>query len=156
MYSSAERVAVWAPRLGAVPHKRGVRVCVWAPNAGRVELIVEHPHHRIPYPLERQPDGVFSGSAPGLTAGARYRFSLDGGPGLPDPASRHQPDGVHGPSMVIDASSFVWTDSAWRGVPREDAVIYELHVGTFSPEGTFAGVTSRLDHLVGLGITAIE
>ena len=75
---------------------------------------------------------------------------------MPDPASRYNPDDVHGASEVIDPAAFDWQDTAWRGRPWEEAVVYELHVGTFSPEGTFAGVIERLDYLVELGVTALE
>jgi malto-oligosyltrehalose trehalohydrolase len=92
----------------------------------------------------------------GAAAGTRYRFVLADGTCVPDPASRHQPEGVHGASEVIDPSSYAWTDAEWRGRPWEEAVIYELHVGTFTPEGTFRAIIERLDHLVELGVTAIQ
>ena len=75
---------------------------------------------------------------------------------MPDPASRHQPEDVHGSSEVIDPSSYMWRDIAWRGRPWEEAVLYELHIGAFTPEGTFRAAIDRLDHLVSLGVTAIE
>ena len=90
------------------------------------------------------------------TPGSRYRFRIDGELEVPDPASRFNPEDVHGPSEVVDPRAFEWRDDAWRGRPWHEAVIYELHVGTFTPEGTFAGVEKRLDHLAELGITAIE
>jgi len=89
-------------------------------------------------------------------AGTRYRFRIDDGQEVPDPASRYNPEDVHGPSEVIDPNAFDWRDGSWRGLPWEEAVLYEVHVGTFSPEGTFAGVEARLDYLSGLGVTAIE
>ena len=89
-------------------------------------------------------------------AGSRYRYRIDGKTEVPDPASRRNPDDIHGPSEVIDPAAFEWDDDAWRGRPWHEAVVYELHVGTFSPEGTFAGVETKLDHLVELGVTAIE
>ena len=88
--------------------------------------------------------------------GSRYRFQIDGGLLVPDPASRANPDDVHGASRVVDPLAFDWDDGDWRGRPWEEAVIYELHVGTFTPQGTFAGVQSKLDHLRELGVTAIE
>ena len=90
------------------------------------------------------------------TTGTRYKFQIDGGPEVPDPASRFQPQDVHGPSEVVDAASFEWEDQNWRGQPWEEAVIYELHVGTFTPEGTFAALEQRLDYLAELGVTAVE
>ena len=101
-------------------------------------------------------DGWFSGFIEGIGAGARYRLRLDGGDVVPDPASRAQPDGVHEPSEVVDPSPFRWTDEGWRGVLLEEMVIHELHVGTFTPEGTFDAAIQRLDELVELGVTAIE
>ena len=89
-------------------------------------------------------------------AGTRYRFALPDGLRVPDPASRHQPEDVHGLSEVIDPSSYAWRDIAWRGRPWEEAVLYELHIGAFTPEGTFRAAIDRLDHLVSLGVTAIE
>ena len=99
--------------------------------------------------------GYFAAGAADIPAGQRYGFRLDGGALRPDPASRWQPEGVHQPSAVWDAS-FAWTDGSWSGVPRNDLVIYELHVGTFTPEGTFAAVIPRLGQLKELGVTAIE
>jgi malto-oligosyltrehalose trehalohydrolase/4-alpha-glucanotransferase len=88
--------------------------------------------------------------------GSHYQFVLPDGLKVPDPASRHQPEDVHGPSEVIDPAAYRWRDSAWRGRPWHEAVVYELHIGTFTPEGTFEAAISKLDHLVSLGITAIE
>jgi maltooligosyltrehalose trehalohydrolase len=88
--------------------------------------------------------------------GARYKYRLDGGDSFPDPASRYQPDGVHGPSQVVDPAAFTWTDSDWQGIPLDDLVIYELHVGTATPEGTFDALIERLDDIRQLGATAIE
>jgi len=99
--------------------------------------------------------GYFSGFVPGLEAGALYTYLLDGHLERPDPASRCQPQGVHGPSQV-PVSSHAWQDSAWRGRALADFIIYELHVGTFSPSGTFAGVKEELDYLCELGVTALE
>jgi malto-oligosyltrehalose trehalohydrolase len=88
--------------------------------------------------------------------GSRYRFVLPDGLHVPDPASRFQPEDVHGPSEVIDPAAHRWSDAAWRGRPWAEAVVYELHIGTFTPEGSFRGAIGRLDHLVALGVTAIE
>jgi malto-oligosyltrehalose trehalohydrolase len=89
-------------------------------------------------------------------AGTRYRFRIDGSVLVPDPASRFQPDDVHGPSEVVDPRAHAWSDAGWTGLPPERLVFYELHVGTFTPAGTFSGVTEKLDHLASLGVTAIE
>ncbi len=101
-------------------------------------------------------DGWFELTTAEARAGSRYRYRIDGKIEVPDPASRRNPEDVHGPSEVMDPCAFKWNDDGWRGRPWHEVVIYELHVGTFSPEGTFAGVTSKLDHLVDLGVTAIE
>jgi maltooligosyltrehalose trehalohydrolase len=156
MDGSAIRIAAWQPSLGAVPADQGGKFSVWAPDAVRVDLIIEHDGFTVTRPLSRREDGTFTGWQPDLTPGTRYRFSLDGRAGLPDPASRWQPDGVHGASAFVDPTEFVWADGEWSGVRREDLIIYELHVGTFTPEGTFAGVEAQLGYLAALGVTAIE
>jgi maltooligosyltrehalose trehalohydrolase len=92
----------------------------------------------------------------GLSAGTDYAFSLDGGPPRPDPRSRRQPYGVHGPSHVVDTGAWSWRSDRWQGLHLPSAVLYELHIGTFSPDGTFAGAIERLDHLVDLGVTAVS
>jgi maltooligosyltrehalose trehalohydrolase len=106
--------------------------------------------------LARGPDGVFEGVLAGLEAGARYRYRLDGAAERPDPVSRSQPDGVHGPSRVVDPAALPWTDAGWRGVPVPDLRVYELHVGTFTEEGTFDAAIPHLPALRDLGLTAIE
>jgi malto-oligosyltrehalose trehalohydrolase len=133
-----------------------VRFRLWAPADRRVALVLESPSgtERV-LPLEKRPDGWVDFTTDEAQAGSRYRFSIDG-ERVPDPASRCNPQGVHGPSEVIDPEAFDWTDTQWRAPPWRDAVIYELHVGTFTPEGTFAGVARKLEHLQRLGVTAIE
>jgi maltooligosyltrehalose trehalohydrolase len=125
---------------------------VWAPNARRVELELDQRGHFEP--MSAEGDGYFALSA-SARAGSAYRFRLDGERERPDPASRLQSDGVHGPSRVVDLS-YDWQDAAWRGVPLWQYAIYELHVGTFSAKGTFAGVVPELARLKELGITALE
>lgn len=128
---------------------------VWAPRCERVDLMLLDPA-RGAIPLQPRPRGYFELQLDGVTAGTRYKFRLNGEKERPDPASRFQPEGVHGPSQVIDLKAFSWTDSHWRGISLEDYIFYELHVGTFTPEGTFAAVIPRLDDLKALGITAVE
>jgi len=99
--------------------------------------------------------GWWAGGEP-LPAGVDYRFSIDGAAPLPDPRSPFQPEGVHGPSRTVDHAAHAWTDADWRGAELADAVLYELHVGTFTPQGTFDAVAQRLGHLVELGVTAVE
>jgi maltooligosyltrehalose trehalohydrolase len=124
---------------------------VWAPYARTVELCLGA--ERVG--LEPQDGGWWAGG-PHLQAGDRYAFSVNGGPPRPDPRSESQPDGVHEPSAVVDHHSHVWDDADWRGLELAGAVLYELHVGTFTPAGTFDGVVERLEHLVALGVDAIE
>ena len=101
-------------------------------------------------------EGLFTRVVSGAGAGTRYRLSPDGRGPFPDPASRFQPRGVHGPSQVIDPGAFQWTDQHWAGCPLEELVLYELHVGTFTPAGTFVAAIEKLPHLTRLGVTAIE
>jgi malto-oligosyltrehalose trehalohydrolase len=125
---------------------------LWAPSAREVQLCLEaHPPRLVP----RGGDGIYETIAI-APAGTRYHWRIDGEIDVPDPASRYNPGDVHGDSAVIDPHAYEWRDDKWRGRPWDEAVIYELHVGAFSPEGTFAGVEQRLDHLADLGITAIE
>ncbi len=108
-------------------------------------------------PLEAAADGYYEGFAPKAGAGTLYRFELDDDPvRYPDPASRFQPKGPHGPSQVVDPAAFRWTDGSWRGVTREGQVIYEMHLGTFSEEGTWQGAQKQLPELAALGITLLE
>lgn len=128
--------------------------CVWANKAQSVTLVLESPEVRR-VPMQRTPDGYHTVTVEGVGVGARYRYDLDGRVQRPDPASRSQPDGVHGASAV-SAPNFAWTDGAWRGLPMDDYIFYEVHVGTFTPEGTFEAVIAHLPDLVALGVTAIE
>jgi maltooligosyltrehalose trehalohydrolase len=149
--------APWRPSLGGWVEPGGARFRVWAPEARAVGLVVEHgPGAPRREPLARAEDGTFGGFIAGLRAGDRYRYEVDDRGPFPDPASRFQPEGVHGPSELVDPSGFAWPDDEWHGVRPEDVVFYELHVGTFSPEGTFDGVTRRLPLLKDLGVTAVE
>jgi maltooligosyltrehalose trehalohydrolase len=125
---------------------------VWAPRPERVELVLEGERR----PMTAVPGGWWRAEVDDAPAGTRYGFSLDGGPARPDPRSHHQPEGVDGPSAVVDHSAFEWHDGGWRGIALPGAVLYELHIGTFSPEGTFDGAVARLDHLVALGVDAVE
>jgi maltooligosyltrehalose trehalohydrolase len=146
----------WQPTLGAVPEEHGARFQVWAPLAQSIELVLEKPAFAPRVFLRKNSDGTFSGFVPAVRAGDRYRFRVDGRGPFPDPASRYQPQGVHGPSEVIDPNRFPWSDAAWRGVDLDGLVLYELHVGTFTQTGTFSGVTERLGYLAELGVTAVE
>ena len=134
----------------------GVRFRLWAPAAHAVTLCLESGRESRTLPMEAQPDGWFGLTAGVARAGTRYRFRIDGGLEVPDPASRYQPQDAHGPSEVIDPLAFEWSDGGWCGRPWQQAVLYELHVGAFSRQGGFAGVQNRLDRLADLGVTAIE
>ncbi len=125
---------------------------VWAPRADRVE--VDLSGRRVP--MRVGPQGWHEVDVADAGPGTDYAFVLDGSDPLPDPRSPSQPCGVHVPSRLVDHSAFAWSDDGWRGFHLPSAVIYELHVGTFSPEGTFDGAIARLDHLVDLGVTAVE
>ncbi|MDH5275726.1 MAG: alpha-amylase family glycosyl hydrolase, partial [Gammaproteobacteria bacterium] len=143
--------------FGAELHgTEGVRFRLWAPGAKNVDLVLPDAATPRELPMPRLDGGWFELVAAQAGAGSRYAFRIDNSLIVPDPASRSNPEDVHGPSVVIDPESFAWKDDGWRGRPWHEAVIYELHVGTFSPEGTFAGVERRLDHLVELGVTVIE
>jgi maltooligosyltrehalose trehalohydrolase len=155
---SSSLVARWHPTLGAVPDGRRTtfRVCATTPRA--LALVIEDaqgtPVREVP--MSRERGRVFAAHVDGAAGGTRYRYRIDGGTALPDPASRSQPLGVHGPSEVVDWSEFEWTDDGWRGIALDDLVIYELHVGAFTPEGSFDGVARQLPYLAALGINAIE
>ncbi|OGU13234.1 MAG: malto-oligosyltrehalose trehalohydrolase [Geobacteraceae bacterium GWC2_53_11] len=142
--------------MGATPLPDGsTRFRVWGPRAEKIEVIMPG-SGRTSALLNPEGTGYFSGTIAGIGAGDRYRYLLDDTLERPDPASRFQPKGVHGPSQIVDPNSYQWHDNGWCGIPLEEYLIYELHVGTFTPPGTFDGVISRLDYLVELGITAVE
>jgi maltooligosyltrehalose trehalohydrolase len=125
---------------------------VWAPLRGRVEVVLGGRH----LPMESVAGGWWARRAEEAGPGTDYAFSLDGGPPRPDPRSAFQPEGIDGPSRVVDHSAFAWADGGWRGVPLPGSVLYECHIGTFSAEGTFDGAIEHLGHLAGLGIDVIE
>jgi maltooligosyltrehalose trehalohydrolase len=138
--------------FGAEPAPGGVRFRLWAPRAATVALRLEGVGDLS---MTAEAGGWFERSTDAARAGSRYRFVVDG-EAVPDPASRCQPDDVRGPSEVIDSRSYDWQDTGWTGRRWDEIVLYELHTGTFSEHGDFAGIAGRLDHLVELGITAIE
>lgn len=136
----------------------GAHARVWAPRRASVELIAYDAAGTVAgsVPLAAEGNGYFSGNASGISAGTLYRFRLDGGDSFPDPASRFQPDGPHGPSQVVDPSTFKWTDAKWSGLKLDGQIISEIHIGTFTSEGTFRAAIAKLELLADLGITAIE
>jgi len=139
--------------LGASAHGDGATFRVWAPRCEKVDVVVEG---RRAEAMARAADGMYEVTVPDVQPGTRYQYRLDGQRYRPDPASRFQPDGVHGPSAVVDPEAFAWTDRSFRGHPLADLVFYELHVGTFTAAGTFEGAISHLGRLVDLGVTAVE
>ncbi len=147
--------AAWELRFGTCPQEDGSTVFrVWAPRAESLALKVLGAEPRT-FPLERAGGGIFEARVEGVAAGADY-FYVVGGNERPDPVSRSQPAGVHGPSRVVAPEEFAWADENWKGIALRDYVVYELHVGTFTPEGTFEAVIPKLAHLKALGVTAIE
>ena len=141
--------------VGAEPEAGGgVDFRLWAPLCHEVAVEIEGLDPALMTPAA---DGYFSCRVRQARAGMRYRFRLDrDDKALPDPASRYQPDGPHGPSQIVDPDSFVWSDGAWRGVAREQLIVYELHVGTFTPAGDWQSAARELPALAELGITCIE
>ncbi len=146
-------------RLGATPLSDGrCRFVVWAPAASRVELRIvpsEGRQNERLVPMEAAAKGYFQVEMEDAVSGDRYTYRLDGSKNRPDPASRFQPEGVHGPSQITQPD-FAWTDAAWKGHRLEGYVLYELHVGAFTPQGTFDAIIPRLNELRDLGITALE
>jgi maltooligosyltrehalose trehalohydrolase len=138
--------------FGALVEPAGVRFRLWAPDCGEVLL---HLPGRADQLMHKREDGWAELVVPGIGAGARYGFRI-GDLTVPDPASRHQPDDVHHLSEVIDPAAYEWGDGEWRGRSWDEAVIYELHVGTFTEPGTFLAAIAKLDYLADLGITAVE
>ena len=132
------------------------RFRIWAPGCARVELALEKARSTARHAMAALADGWHEAVVRGAPAGTAYRFVPEGATPVPDPASRFNRQGVHGPSEVIDPTAFPWVHREWVGRPWEEATIYEMHVGTFTPEGTFAAARERLADLAALGITAIE
>jgi maltooligosyltrehalose trehalohydrolase len=140
--------------LGALRIDGATRFRLWAPDATRVEVVLENSNERLN--LSRSADGYFTGEFKKISAGSLYKYAIDGKGPWPDPCSRFQPEGVHGPSMVIEADRFEWTDSKWQGAQLAGQVIYEMHIGTFTPEGTFDAAIGKLEYLRDLGVSMLE
>ncbi len=144
-------------RHGAVGLPGGaVRWRVWAPRARTVELVLIDGDRRQAHAMTREADATFSHIERAVPENQLYAYRLDGGAERPDPCSLWQPHGVHGPSALVRPERFLWSDRSWEGVRRADLVFYELHVGTFTPDGTFAAAIPRLPDLKELGVTALE
>ncbi len=139
--------------LGAILTEGTARFRVWAPDAQRIDVVFQD-GERSSFALSRGDGGYFTGT---IGASCRlYKYRVDATGPWPDPCSRFQPQGVHGPSQLVDPSAFGWTDQHWVGRSIERQVLYELHIGAFTPEGTFAAATARLEHLLDLGVTTVE
>ncbi len=141
-------------RPGVTLNSNEAEVWVWAPKAKETAITWLPSGRKLP--LSKQQYGYWHATATGVKEGDLYKVILDDQDPLPDPASLYQPEGVHGPSAVVDLKSFKWTDDNWNNINLPDYLLYELHTGTFTSEGDFAGIESKLDYLISLGITAIE
>lgn len=140
--------------IGVNFNRKGIaEILLWAPLARNMELLLSGKGTRIP--MHQAEYGYWTLTSDELKVGDRYRFVMDSNE-YPDPASLSQPEGVHGPSQALDINSFGWTDGQWNNLALEEYILYELHIGTFTPEGTFAALEQKLDYLKELGITAIE
>ena len=144
--------------VGAEVSARGVHFRVWAPRRQRVELALEDADGQPTgsHALAAEGNGYFSGMVAEARVGSLYRYRLDGAAALPDPVSRFQPRGPHGPSQVVDPAAFLWRDSHWQGAALPGQVIYEMHIGTFTREGTWAAAMRELPALADLGVTVVE
>ncbi len=152
--SKSQPVPLW--KLGATALPNGeCRFLVWAPSCQSVDIHFVSSPDRL---IRMEPDGrgYFQALVPQVSPGTTYFYRLNGSQDRPDPASRYQPQGVHGPSEVVGIHDFSWTDGGWHGLPLEECVFYELHVGTFTQEGTFSAVINELDRIADLGISMIE
>ncbi len=141
-------------RLGAWVEPGGVRFRVWAPKRSRIDVVFEDGGRS--FPLLKDEQGYFSGLVPIAAAGMRYRYRVDNGDAYPDPCSHYQPQGPHGPSLIVDHRAYRWRTADWPGLRMLGQVLYELHVGTFTPEGTLDAAAGQLDELKDCGITTIE
>ncbi len=142
--------------LGAQPLGDGrTRFRVWAPRRRSVDVCLYDDGVARHLPLQPAERGYFEGTH-SVPAGSRYKYRLDGGECFPDPCSRFQPEGPHGPSQVVDPHRYQWNDGDWRGITLKGQVLYELHVGTFTPEGTYAAAAAKLPLLKELGVTTVE
>src|SRR3954451_1346122 len=140
--------------VGATLSDDGTQFRVWAPQHRSVHVVFED--GRDPVPLKSGGNGFFSIPLEDLPAGTLYRYQLDGGEAFPDPASRFQPTGPHGYSQVVDPQAFTWTDVKWPGLTLKGQVLYEMHLGTFTQDGTWAAAAEKLPYLRDTGITALE
>lgn len=144
----------WKLNLGANLDSEGVSFRVWAPKCKQIDVVLQQDQQVIP--LEKQEDGYFIGRTTQIQHGTLYRYRIDGNNQYSDPCSRFQPEGPHGPSMIVDPFRYQWHDQEWKGVSMKGQVIYELHIGAFTQEGTFDAAAKELEELKRLGITIVE
>lgn len=143
-------------KIGALINKNNkVDFCVWAPRVNKISLEIMHPENRL-IDLEKRDNGYYVMNDADLGAGTRYFYKLNDKVSRPDPASRYQPEGVHGPSQVVSHTGYKWNDVEWSGMPVEKYIIYEMHAGTFTKEGTFDAAGKKIEYLKDFGITAVE
>ncbi|SNB47348.1 maltooligosyl trehalose hydrolase [Geobacter sp. DSM 9736] len=134
----------------------GAEFRVWAPKAKKLEVVLKAEWGERLFPLREGEKGYFTGIIPEAVSGNRYMYRIDGALDRPDPASMFQPEGVHGPSQLVDPRGYEWRNPVWHAPALSDYIIYELHVGTFTPEGTFEAVIGKIPYLLELGVTAVE
>ena len=146
----------WQSTFGPLLQEDGCLFRLWARQGANVQLVLDNGASSRAIPMRYGPNGMYLADVKGVGAGTRYRFKIDGAGPYPDPASRWQPLGVHGPSEVVDPDSFVWETDAFQAPSLRELIIYELHIGTFTPAGTFLAVIEKLDSLRELGINVIE
>ncbi|HKS91298.1 MAG TPA: malto-oligosyltrehalose trehalohydrolase, partial [Tepidiformaceae bacterium] len=147
--------ADWNRRLGAIVRGDGVEFWLWAPRAAEVQLLLRGNSEERQSAMHHDGE-MWTARIPGLRGGDRYAYLVDGNGPFPDPCSRSQPDGVHGWSAIVDAARFAWTDNSWSPPAFQDLVVYEAHIGTLTPGGTFDSAIHELPRLKQLGITAVE
>jgi maltooligosyltrehalose trehalohydrolase len=140
--------------IGANYHKGGCAFTVWAPRYSEVSLLLTEENEKLT--MEKTDEGYWKLYLKSLKPGTKYMYQLNPEKSHPDPASHHQPQGVFAPSAVVDHKKYKWTDEKWQGINQENIVMYELHVGTFTSEGTFNAIIDKINELTELGITAVE
>ena len=156
-FGLAETPCTSIARLGATPVTANeTHFRVWAPQRDYVSVEIHDNETTIEYDLHRDEHGYFSGTASNARPGAQYHYRLDHNVSRPDPASHYQPQGVHGPSQIVNHRDFAWSDQNWQGIKKRELIIYELHLGTFTEDGTFRAAIERLPDLLDLGVTAVE
>lgn len=144
----------WEMTLGANSKKDKVTFKVWAPQCSTIEVVIEPSNDLIP--LERKEGGYFIGEASHLKPETLYWYKIDGSHKFPDPCSRFQPQGPHGPSMIVNPNQYQWHDQQWKGCELKGQIIYEMHIGAYTPEGTFDAAIEQLEELKRLGVTVLE